>query len=186
MERIDLNVGVLNHSLDNNYIDKLMLSLAFNNFENINSLNEAKKNKDGLVLINKDNNNIEEFINQEFENIGIILFVEDKDYYDVFNLVYDKGIIVVPKSIDMICLLEIMKLLAYSSLKKMKYDSKDKKNELKLMDVAKSIVIIRHKKSEDDAHKYILRASMNYRMTTIRTAKIIISNHIRRGISYEY
>lgn len=183
MERIDINVGVLNHSLNNSDINRLMLFDSFNRFEYVNSINEAKEKRDGLVLINKEN--IKE-INKDFEHLGIILLVDDKDYYEAFNLVYDKGIIVVPKNIDDACLLEIIKLLAYSNMKKTRYNSLDKLHEIKLMDVAKSIVIIRHKKSEDAAHKYIERASMNYRMTIKKTAEIIISNHIRRGIRYEY
>ena len=184
MERIDINVGVLNNSLDYNDIHRLMLSDEMNHFDYVNSINEAKENKDGLVLINKDY--IDKFLYKDIDHLGIILLVDDEDYFSVFNLVYDKGIIVVPKSIDDICLLEIMKLLAYSSMKKNKNRSLDKLHEIKLMDVAKSIVIIRHKKSEDAAHKYIEKASMNYRMTIKKTAETIISNHIRRGIRYEY
>ena len=105
MERFDINVGVLNNSLDYDYIHRLMLFDSMNRFEYVNSINEAKEKRDGLVLINKEN--IKE-INKDFEHLGIILLVDEKDYYEVFNLVYDKGIIVVPNNIDDICLLEIM------------------------------------------------------------------------------
>ena len=178
------NLAILNDSLEPD-ISMNKLKLMPNSYS-IKSINEAIEKNYNLVLVNMSNTNLDNYVNLNVDYLGIILLVNDNEYFKIFNLVYDKGIIVVPKSVEYAYLLEIIKLAMISSYKKHMYSDLKKINEIRLMDVAKSIVILRHKKSEDEAHKYIERASMNYRMTLLKTTQIIISNHIRRGISYEY
>jgi AmiR/NasT family two-component response regulator len=163
---------------------KILYGSMGDSLEYITTFKDILKRDFGIALIYKKEFQEEELKNilsKEWEMKGIILIVPKSLYINIFNMVYEKGIFVVQDDIDSLNFEELVKLMVRSNIKKNKYKDLKKLEEQKIIDVAKGILISSYQKSEDEAHKYIERYSMNYRLPILKASKQIIEMHLKRS-----
>ena len=135
-----------------------------------------------LLIINKKEYIISEFdflLDNNMKNIGSLIIVDKDNYLKVFNKLYRSGFIVVSTPLSVSRFIELIKLNLLSIKKKIKYELDLKKyEETKIIDIAKSLLIVNERKNEEEAHKYIEKLSMDLRKPLIKTAEYIISEYI--------
>jgi len=135
-----------------------------------------------LLIINKKEYIISEFdflLDNNMKNIGSLIIVDKDNYLKVFNKLYKSGFIVVSTPLSVSKFIELIKLNLLSIKKKIKYELDLKKyEETKIIDIAKSLLIVNERKNEEEAHKYIEKLSMDLRKPLIKTAEYIISEYI--------
>lgn len=189
MEMESVSFKILNEYKDSSFINLLsnLPELKGTVVRETSTIEEAFKLDLDILVINKKENkdcDYESLFLEDYVKEEVILLVDDADYYKIFNSLYKKGIIVLKRSISSDYLSEIIKLTLRSIYKKK--NNIKKISELCKLDVAKSILISIDKKSEDQAHKYIEKSSMNFRVPLLKMADEIILNHLRGNDINEY
>ena len=114
--------------------------------------------------------------------MGIILFVKNELYDEVYDKTYDYGILTVSRPTSANIIIQSVKLLESSIIRERKLVEKpigikDKLEEIRLINNAKLLLIKHQHMSEDEAHKYIEKRAMFIRKTKIYVAKEIISKY---------
>ena len=114
--------------------------------------------------------------------MGIILFVKNELYDEVYDKTYDYGILTVSRPTSANIIIQSVKLLESSIIRERKLVEKpmgikDKLEEIRLINNAKLLLIKHQHMSEDEAHKHIEKRAMFIRKTKIYVAKEIISKY---------
>ena len=114
--------------------------------------------------------------------MGIILFVKNELYDEVYDKTYDYGILTVSRPTSANIIIQSVKLLESSIIRERKLVEKpmgikDKLEEIRLINNAKLLLIKHLHMSEDEAHKHIEKRAMFIRKTKIYVAKEIISKY---------
>ena len=114
--------------------------------------------------------------------MGIILFVKNELYDEVYDKTYDYGILTVSRPTSANIIIQSVKLLESSIIRERKLVEKpmgikDKLEEIRLINNAKLLLIKHLHMSEDEAHKHIEKRAMFIRKTKIYEAKEIISKY---------
>jgi response regulator NasT len=63
-----------------------------------------------------------------------------------------------------------------------KTDLKSRLEEIKIINTAKLLLIEHKKMSEDEAHKYIEKKAMDFRVSKIKIANEIIDEYYKKGL----
>jgi response regulator NasT len=158
----------------------------------VESISEARRelidNDYDLMIISSplpDEFGINFAIDSEYKyKMGILLFVKNELYNEVYDKTYDYGILTLPRPTSSQIIIQSMKLLEASlSRERMRetkpIDIKDRLEEIKLINNAKLLLIKNLHMSEDEAHKHIEKRAMFIRKTKAYVAQEIISNYKR-------
>lgn len=148
-------------------------------YTNIFSLSEINSNINyDLLIIDKDY-----YLDEELEEIKklknalqIIVLTSKMDFDKSFKRLYSSGIIVIKSNVSDIIFDEIMKIIIFSSNKII--DDSELSYESKMINVAKSLLITNKNMTENEAHKFIEKSSMNFRITAIKTCEYIILKYL--------
>ncbi len=118
---------------------------------------------------------------------GILLFINSDLEFEIYNKVYQYGILTLSKPSTYGILLQSLRLLTSSIIKKERLyiknvDVKSKLEEIKIINNAK-LLLIEHKHiSEDEAHRYLEKKAMDLRKNKITIAKEIIDEYYKKDI----
>lgn len=156
----------------------------------VESISEARRelidNDYDLMIISSplpDEFGINFAIDSQFKyKMGILLFVKNELYNEVYDKTYDYGILTVSRPTTTSIIIQSIKLLEASvvrerQLKEKKIDIKDKLEEIRLINNAKLLLIKNLHMSEDEAHKHIEKRAMFIRKTKLYVAKEIIDKY---------
>ena len=120
---------------------------------------------------------------------GILFFVNAKYESEVYYKTYQYGILTLVKPSTYGILLQSLRLLSSSIMKKeslyvKKTDLKSRLEEIKIINTAKLLLIEHKKMSEDEAHKYIEKKAMDFRVSKIKIANEIIDEYYKKGLKW--
>ena len=189
-----INIAVLSDFLNfNNNIDKIFSTLKVKIvcYTFVDKLDQIKNiidsNKYDLLIINKSSYSVEEIeilSKYDYGLLGVIVVVDAYFKYDLLFKNVINGIITVRRPVTVNKFIEIVKVTLLSQKKKDKYSI----NEIRIIDFAKVLLIIYKKISEDDAHKYLERYSMELRINLYKASLNIIQYYLKEmeNIKYEY
>ena len=118
----------------------------------------------------------------ESSTSGIMIIVQSDIADDIFSKVSDSGIFVIEKPVNPSLLNQAIRLCTATrnrlqGLKKENVKLKTTIDEMRLLQRAKSALIIYLKMSEPDAHKYIEKQAMDLRITKKEVAQNIIRTY---------
>ena len=164
----------------NNYIDQIFSLLPYKvEYQFINNIKEINNIKDiDFIVTNKEKYDLEE-VDYICEKLNIIPFltIVDQNYKsDKLSNNIKNGLIMIRRPLNVNELIEILKVLLLSSIKKQ--NQLLKHEDYKLIDTAKAYLIMSKKISEDEAHKYLERYAMSVRINLYKAASIIVSSYI--------
>lgn len=186
---MELNILVVSDIENfNSHVDKLITSYntGINNIVFAKSIVSAcelmEKNDFDLFIINL--KEIDEYdidiINGVNDHTGVIIMVNDDIYHNVFIKTYHKGVLVINRPVTVSKFIQAAKLVTLSGKKKKLFLGNDKKlEEIRLVDVAKLLLIVNEKMTEETSHRYIEKSSMDLRVTKRKSAEIVINKYIK-------
>ena len=149
---------------------------------------EIKKNESNIIIINKasyDYDDIKYLTSFDYLNsFGIVMIDSYNKFEDLF-LNYDKGFITVRRTLSINKFLEILKISILD------YHKKEITKDIikyRIIENAKSFLILYENMFEEDSHKYIEKMAMNNRTTASLEASHLISKYLKEkeDIIYEY
>lgn len=192
---LDRIFRVLLISSSKNFSASIINALAHEPYEIsvIDTIQKAKRlviEKDfDILIINApvvDDFGIDFAIDEALRDIsGILFFVNAKYEAEIYYKTYQYGILTLVKPTTYGILLQSLRLLSSSQMKKemlfeKKADLKSRLEDIKIINTAK-LLLIEHKQiSEDEAHKYIERRAMDLRVSKIRIANEIIDEYYKK------
>ncbi len=162
--------------------------------EIIDTIAKAKRlviDKDfDIIIINSplvDDFGLNFAIDEAIRNIsGILMFVKPELESEVYYKTYEYGILTLTKPTSSGVLLQSLRLLGTTIIKRESLytkptDIKSKLEEIKIINNAK-LLLIEHKHiSEDEAHRYLEKRAMNLRVTKLKVAREIIDEYYKNG-----
>ena len=162
--------------------------------ETIDTIAKAKRlviDKDfDIIIINSplvDDFGLNFAIDEAIRNIsGILMFVKPELESEVYYKTYEYGILTLTKPTSSGVLLQSLRLLGTTIIKRESLytkptDIKSKLEEIKIINNAK-LLLIEHKHiSEDEAHRYLEKRAMNLRVTKLKVAREIIDEYYKNG-----
>jgi len=164
----------------NNYINQIFSLLPYKvQYEFINNIKDIDDKKDiDFVVTNKIQYDFDEvnYICKKINEIPILTIVDQNYISDELSKNIKNGLIMIRRPLSVNELIELLKVLLLSSIKKQ--NNLLNKEEYKLIDTAKAYLIISKKMSEDEAHKYLERYAMSVRINLFKAASIIVSSYL--------
>ena len=193
---LDRIFRVLLISSSKNFAASIINALAYEPYEIsvIDTIQKAKRlviEKDfDILIINApvvDDFGIDFAIDEALRDIsGVLIFANAKYEAEIYYKTYQYGILTLVKPSTYGILLQSLRLLSSSLIKKeiileKKTDLKSRLEEIKIINTAK-LLLIEHKQiSEDEAHKYIEKKAMDFRVSKIKIANEIIDEYYKKG-----
>ena len=193
---LDRIFRVLLISSSKNFAASIINALAYEPYEIsvIDTIQKAKRlviEKDfDILIINApvvDDFGIDFAIDEALRDIsGVLIFANAKYEAEIYYKTYQYGILTLVKPSTYGILLQSLRLLSSSLIKKemlfeKKTDLKIRLEEIKIINTAK-LLLIEHKQiSEDEAHKYIEKKAMDFRVSKIKIANEIIDEYYKKG-----
>ncbi|MBP5342333.1 ANTAR domain-containing protein [bacterium] len=193
---LDRIFRVLLISSSKNFAASIINALAYEPYEIsvIDTIQKAKRlviEKDfDILIINApvvDDFGIDFAIDEALRDIsGVLIFANAKYETEIYYKTYQYGILTLVKPSTYGILLQSLRLLSSSLIKKemlfeKKTDLKSRLEEIKIINTAK-LLLIEHKQiSEDEAHKYIEKKAMDFRVNKIKIANEIIDEYYKKG-----
>lgn len=164
----------------NSYINQIFSLLPYKvQYEFINNIKDIDNKKDiDFVVTNKIQYDFDEvnYICKKINEIPILTIVDQNYISDELSKNIKNGLIMIRRPLSVNELIELLKVLLLSSIKKQ--NNLLNKEEYKLIDTAKAYLIISKKMSEDEAHKYLERYAMSVRINLFKAASIIVSSYL--------
>lgn len=191
LERI---FSVLLISSSKNFTNGIISALTGNEYELTlsDTIQKAKRiliDKDfDIIIVNApviDEFGVEFAIDEAIRDIsGIVIFVKPELESEVYYKTFEYGILTLTKPTSKGTLLQTLRLLSATILKKenMREKPKDMKTrleEIRIVNTAKMLLIEHKHISEDEAHKYIEKRAMNLRKSKVKIATEIIDEYIK-------
>ena len=193
---LDRIFRVLLISSSKNFAASIINALAYEPYEIsvIDTIQKAKRlviEKDfDILIINApvvDDFGIDFAIDEALRDIsGVLIFANAKYETEIYYKTYQYGILTLVKPSTYGILLQSLRLLSSSLIKKemlfeKKTDLKSRLEEIEIINTAK-LLLIEHKQiSEDEAHKYIEKKAMDFRVNKIKIANEIIDEYYKKG-----
>ena len=193
---LDRIFRVLLISSSKNFAASIINALAYEPYEIsvIDTIQKAKRlvieNDFDILIINApvvDDFGIDFAIDEALRDIsGVLIFANAKYETEIYYKTYQYGILTLVKPSTYGILLQSLRLLSSSLIKKemlfeKKTDLKSRLEEIKIINTAK-LLLIEHKQiSEDEAHKYIEKKAMDFRVNKIKIANEIIDEYYKKG-----
>ncbi len=183
---------VSNTSTTMGIISDMLSSQAFSRIVTAQSGSEARRtvleNEFDLVII--DTPLSDEFGDDlaihvsEKSSSGVVLIVDGTRLDDMNLVVEDSGVFVVPKTVAPDFFYQTVKLLMASRSRLLKLEDENRQlqsklEELRIVGRAKCVLIQRLQMTEEDAHRYIEKQSMNMRKSRVLVAESIIRSYGR-------
>ena len=126
-------------------------------------------------------------IDEAIRNVsGILMFVKPELESEIYYKTYEYGILTLTKPTSSGVLLQSLRLLGTTIIKRESLytkptDIKSKLEEIKVINNAK-LLLIEHKHiSEDEAHRYLEKRAMDLRVTKLKVAREIIDEYYKNG-----
>ena len=118
----------------------------------------------------------------ESYNVGVILFTSSESYHEVFDKTHELGILTISKPASTDTFIQVFRLLCSTRERIHNLDEKrvsfnERLEIIRLVDEAKIKLIKYAHFSEDEAHKYIERQAMQFRITKKQSALMIIDKY---------
>ena len=166
-----------------------LLDEKYDPIKTVTSVSEASRElieRDYNILIVSapliDDFGIEFAIDASYKGVGVLFFVKQELYNEVYDKTYDDGIFTLPKPTSSGIIIQSLKLLEASIergriLKEKPLTMKEKLEEIKLVNNAKLLLINNKHISENEAHKYIEQRAMFIRKTKRYVAEEIINKY---------
>ena len=181
---------VSNTSTTMGIISELFASQAFSRIVTAKSGNEARRslleNEFDLIIIDTPlpDELGDDFASHaaEYSSSGIILIVEGEQLGEISSIVEDFGVFTVPKTVPPDVFFLAVRLLLASKRRVQKLEDENRKllnkiEELKMVDRAKCTLIQTLKMTEQHAHRYIEKQSMDLRQPRISIAENILRTY---------
>lgn len=165
-------------------------TIEFNFIDSIYKIDEIINNKKAdLLIINKSSYTEDEvdYLLLLKNTIEIIVVIDAYFKFEILFKKFENGLITIRRPITVNKFIEVSKVCLLSIDKRNKnYDIDEL--ELRIIDFAKVLLIIYEKMSEDEAHKYIEKYSMELRIPIIKASRNLISYYMMEmeNIKYEY
>ena len=117
---------------------------------------------------------------------GVLMFVKPELESEVYYKTYEYGILTLTKPTSEGILLQSIRLLTSTLVKKealiqKPQDFRSKLEDIKIVNKAKMLLIEHKHISEDDAHRYIEKRAMDLRKSKVKIANEIIDEYYKRG-----
>ncbi len=183
---------VSNTSSTMGIISNMLSSQAFSRIVTAQSGSEARRtvleNEFDLIIIDTPLSDEfgDDFSLHVAENTssGVVLIVDATRLDDMNAVVEDSGVYAIPKPVAPDFFYQAVKLLMASRAKLLKLEDENHRLQAKLEETrivgrAKCLLIQKLQMSEDDAHRYIEKQSMNSRQSRLMTAEEIIRSYSR-------
>ena len=191
---LDRIFSVLLVSSSKNFTNGILSALTENNYEVTlsDTIQRAKRilveNDFDIIIVNSpviDDFGMDFVIDEAIRDIsGIIMFVKPELESEVYYKTYEYGVLTLTKPTSKGILLQTMRLLCATIIKKEAMiekpkDMKTRLEEIKIINTAKMLLIEHKHISEDEAHKYIEKRAMNLRKSKVKIASEIIEDYIK-------
>ncbi len=191
LERI---FSVLLVSSSKNFSNGIISALTENNYEVTlsDSVQKAKRilvEKDyDIIIVNSpviDDFGMDFAIDEAEKNIsGILMFVKPELEAEVYYKTYQYGILTLTKPTSKGILLQTIRLLCATIIKRESIQEKPKDlktrlEEIRIINTAKMLLIEHKHISEDEAHKYVEKRAMNLRKSKVKIASEIIEEYYK-------
>ena len=189
--------SVLLVSSSKNFANGIISALSLNNYEVTlsDTILKAKRilvEKDFDIIIVKspviDDFGMDFAIDEAIRDIsGVLMFVKPELESEVYYKTYQYGILTLTKPTSEGILLQTLRLLCVTRMKResMREKTKDMKErleEIRIVNTAKMLLIEHKHISEDDAHRYIEKRAMNLRKSKVKIANEIIDEYYKKGV----
>lgn len=186
--------SVLLVSSSKNFANGIISALSLNNYEVTlsDTILKAKRilvEKDfDIIVVNSpviDDFGMDFAIDEAIRDIsGVLMFVKPELESEVYYKTYQYGILTLTKPTSEGILLQTLRLLCVTRMKResMREKTKDMKErleEIRIVNTAKMLLIEHKHISEDEAHKYIEKRAMNLRKSKVKIASEIIEDYIK-------
>ena len=186
--------SVLLVSSSKNFANGIISALSLNNYEVTlsDTILKAKRilvEKDFyIIIVNSpviDDFGLDFAIDEAIRDIsGVLMFVKPELESEVYYKTYQYGILTLTKPTSEGILLQTLRLLCVTRMKResMREKTKDMKErleEIRIVNTAKMLLIEHKHISEDEAHKYIEKRAMNLRKSKVKIASGIIEDYIK-------
>ncbi len=186
--------SVLLVSSSKNFANGIISALSLNNYEVTlsDTILKAKRilvEKDfDIIIVNSpviDDFGMDFAIDEAIRDIsGVLMFVKPELESEVYYKTYQYGILTLTKPTSEGILLQTLRLLCVTRMKResMREKTKDMKErleEIRIVNTAKMLLIEHKHISEDEAHKYIEKRAMNLRKSKVKIASEIIEDYIK-------
>ncbi|MBQ9520826.1 MAG: ANTAR domain-containing protein [Acholeplasmatales bacterium] len=186
--------SVLLVSSSKNFANGIISALSLNNYEVTlsDTILKAKRilvEKDfDIIIVNSpviDDFGLDFAIDEAIRDIsGVLMFVKPELESEVYYKTYQYGILTLTKPTSEGILLQTLRLLCVTRMKResMREKTKDMKErleEIRIVNTAKMLLIEHKHISEDEAHKYIEKRAMNLRKSKVKIASEIIEDYIK-------
>ncbi len=170
-------------------------SLAHESYEVeiIDSIAKAKRlvlDKDfDIIMVNSpviDDFGLDFAIEEAITNVsGILMFVKPEVESEIYYKTYQYGILTLTKPTSKSILLQSLRLLSSTIVKREQIYNKPKNinerlEEIKIINRAKLLLIEHQHLTEDEAHKYLEKRAMDFRQSKIKIAKNIIDEYYKK------
>lgn len=110
-----------------------------------------------------------------------ILLITDRDnYLELFRRTYSKGFLVMPRPVTVNTFLQALQI-GLNASDKMKLDPNNYKKitDIRFLDVAKLLLVLNEKMSEEQAHRYVEKLSMDLRVAKLKSAEYVINRYVK-------
>ena len=189
--------SVLLVSSSKNFANGIISALSLNNYEVTlsDTILKAKRilvEKDfDIIIVNSpviDDFGMDFAIDEAIRDIsGVLMFVKPELESEVYYKTYQYGILTLTKPTSEGILLQTLRLLCVTRMKResMREKTKDMKErleEIRIVNTAKMLLIEHKHISEDDAHRYIEKRAMNLRKSKVKIANEIIDEYYKKGV----
>ena len=124
-------------------------------------------------------------IDEAIRNVsGILMFVKPELESEIYYKTYEYGILTLSKPTSSGILLQSLRLLGTTIIKRESLynkpsDIKSKLEEIKIINNAKLLLIERRHISEDEAHRYLEKRAMDLRISKLKVAQEIIDDYYK-------
>ena len=191
---LDRIFSVLLVSSSKNFTNGILSALTENNYEVTlsDTIQRAKRilveNDFDIIIVNSpviDDFGMDFAIDEAIRDIsGVLMFVKPELESEVYYKTYQYGILTLTKPTSEGILLQTLRLLCVTRMKResMREKTKDMKErleEIRIVNTAKMLLIEHKHISEDEAHKYIEKRAMNLRKSKVKIASEIIEDYIK-------
>lgn len=183
---------VSNTSATMGIISSMLTSQSFSRIVTAQAGNEARRtlleNDFDLVIIDTPLTDEfgEDFALHTAENTssGVVMLVDGMRLDDMNAIVEDSGVYVIPKPVAPDFFYQAVRLLLASRTKLLKLEDENRKLQNKLEETrivgrAKCLLIQKLQLTEEEAHKFIEKQSMNTRQSRLMTAESLIRSYSR-------
>lgn len=186
--------SVLLVSSSKNFANGIISALSLNNYEVTLSDTILKAKR---ILVEKDfdiiivNSPVIDDFGMDFaideairDTSGVLMFVKPELESEVYYKTYQYGILTLTKPTSEGILLQTLRLLCVTRMKRESIrektkDMKERLEEIRIVNTAKMLLIEHKHISEDEAHKYIEKRAMNLRKSKVKIASEIIDDYIK-------